>query len=909
MSPKGRLIFLNALISFLLILSGMVVLTGMAGAIPAEVISHRLDPGEPTVGSPLNVTVEFEIYDEPLTYITIQWCIVEEGGGGACGPMKDMAKDGTGRNYSIDYPAGTFQNATYEFHVYDNYNPIYDFETHVARKPSYIRIDATMVPNTIHPNETITVAGQLLTDIGQPVVGAEMNLSIPDSSVFSLGTSGEDGVFSMDLMVPGSGYFIVNLTASQDGLFGYADLPLTVSDWMLPNMAITGTGIDFDEGDAPPGAGDNTFYQNASVIFDFEVSNTGTDQAMNVTIHLDHDNGTISDIIQDSNLLPGQRYPGSIQLNTSELGTHTIKMSVSWDQTAPFPEGHRVPTLDLAYKVLPRPVWTGHTVFVEMFTQITCAPCVYVEESLEVLHEDGVNFEYVVYVVEDSESEMIADTRDVVTTPVLFIDGDLYRKNGSSNDVEVEIDEVRGLIEDAASLERPPVELQFIDGEDLMLTAFLDPEYRDHVSGLMKLYRIEAHSMVRNNQSIPMSNRYMGSGPGQEIDDLGPGEWFNITLDRPLPGESYIAVMESDYGEILISTSLPSGPAPEAYIAKEQVLLRMGSPGEKDIHLVADRFQFEDKGFDDVSLDISISDLPEGWSVLMGDAAISDQGTTIAFTRGSSMKEMKPVGRVRYYQDILLSLSIPDNVSGNFDFNLMVEAGSDRYDVLVIVIVTDQEAPEIEILDVHLEGEGKTIYLYVEAKNIPQGALVKAIVLPCNYEDGGSCGQWQSFILSPLEGGKYRVALAGIDMSGYTHLSYRAWVEVDGAKYAETEDEQKEIASLIDIEGLDGEDNGLSPWLILSLVLGVIVIVAILLAFIIMARRSSIEEPADEHEAGGPMEGGEAEGGALPSDGSEVSEIVQQAPSYEGSENAIAGEHQAVDDLANSEEGPPPSDP
>ncbi|MBN1538721.1 MAG: hypothetical protein JW939_01145 [Candidatus Thermoplasmatota archaeon] len=841
-------------------------MTGSTEGVPAEVISHQLNPEEPNVDSSLNVTVEFNIFDEPLTYVTIQWCIVEAGGGGACGPMQDMSVDGTGRNYSIDYPVGTFFNATYEFHIYDNFNPIYYFDIHVAKSPSFMIINGTMDENTIHPNETITVRGDLMTDLGEPVEGAELNLSIPDLSIFALSTSGAAGVFSVDLMVPVSGYLIVNLTATHGELVGYRNFALTVSEWPLPNIAIQGTGSEFDDTDSPPGAPENVFYQGANVTFLFEVSNTGTDLASNISITLDLNNGSFVDTIEDSDLLPAQRYPGNIQLNTTETGTHTLLLSVNWDQVAPFPDDFRTPSLNLEYQVVPRPVWTGHTVFLEMFTQVTCAPCVYVEEALELLHEEGLNFEYVVYVTEDTESQYIAETKGVVTTPVLFVDGDLYRKNGSSNDLATEVELVRGLIEDAASLERAPVDLGFIEGEELVLTLYLDPQYREHLSGLVKVYRVESHSELRNNQSIPISNRYTGSVPGQEIRELGPGEWLNITFDDPLPGETYIAVVESDDGEVVGSILLPPGPPPEAYVAKDQALLRIGSPGQADLHLVVDRFQFEDTGFEDISLDISTSDLPDGWSVAIGGNPLSEQGTTVSFTRGSSSMELKPAGRVRYYQDNILTVSVPGNVSGNFNFDLTVGVGGWQYNVEVIVIILEPQMPEIEIVDVYLEGAGRTVYLYVKVKNITEGALVKAAVRPCDLGPEASCGPWEYFMLAPVEEGTYRTAIAGIDLLGFTHLTYHAWVEVDGTKYSETKDEEVEIASVIDVDEIDDDEGTQSIWLIVFSVLGVLVIIALALVLFIMARSNREKEPEIEEVMGEPL----VEGGTTIDDGSDA---------------------------------------
>ncbi|MGA1866803.1 MAG: hypothetical protein ACMUFK_04975 [Thermoplasmatota archaeon] len=324
-----------------------------------------------------------------------------------------------------------------------------------------------------------------------------------------------------------------------------------------------------------------------------------------------------------------------------------------------------------------------------------------------------------------------------------------------------------------------------------------------------------------------------------------------MTIEDPLPGETYIAVVETDDGEVVGSTLLPPGPAPEAYVTKDQVLLRIGSPSKADLHLVVDRFQFEDTDFEDISIDVSLSDLPDGWSVAINDAPVTEQGTTISFTRGSSLKEVKPAGRVRYYQDNILTVSVPENLSGNFNFDLMVGVGPWQYNVEVIVIILEPQIPEIEIVDVYLEGAGRTIYIYVKVKNFTQGALVKAAVRPCDLGPEASCGPWEYFLLASVEEGTYRTAIAGIDLLSFTHLTYRAWVEVDGTIYSETEDEEVEIASVIDVDVIDDDDGeGTSIWLIVFSILGALVIIALALFLFIMARRGKEEEPEIEEIMG-----------------------------------------------------------
>jgi thiol-disulfide isomerase/thioredoxin len=882
MYSKGYVALLAPAIALLMLIPGIIILPDPVTGTPAEVIAYILDPTEPKVDLPLNVTVEFNIYDEPLTTVNIQWCIFEPGGGGLCGPMNTMVADASGRNYSYDYPAYHFENQTYEFHIYE-FNidtlPIHAILVHMARDPEYIVVNATMEPNTIHPNETVTVSGDLITDLGEPIEDAEINLSIADLDVFNTTESNLEGGFFLDLEVPGSGYFIVNLTATWEDIVGYMDFQLTVSEWTLPTMSIIGTGLSYDPLEAPPGAPTNTFYADANITLGYEVGNSGNDEATNITAEINVNDILIGDVVEIGGLQPGQRYAGEVELTTNSTGHFKVNITASWDQTAPFPDGFELPFYKIEYDIVPRPEWTGHTVFVEMFTQTSCAPCVYIEESLELLNEEGLNFEYVVYVVEDTASGLIAQGLNITTTPVLFVDDGLFRKDSSSSDLDFETGEIKDMIEDAASLERAPVSVEFLNSDDLTISSYLDPQYRESVSGIIEIYKIETYSNLRNFQGIPMSHRYLGSIAGKEVNELQPGNWFNFSVEAPLDGEGLIAVLKDDDGSVIQTASYLPEEHPEIYLQTDQTVLNIESPGKGTFAFTIDRFAFEQENFD-VEFLVTESGFPTGWSIAYKTGTLAPPGVMMILSSTGSTMETKEIGRIRYYQDYEVTVTVPANETGPFDFTLAFKSENFTYSMQVVVIVPEPSTPEIEITNYYLYGEGKAIYFQVDATDIPDGATVKGKILPCDYGEGASCGLPEYFIMTKISEGSYRASVLGVDLTTFTHLTYSAWVEYEGTTYAETEEIQVEISSLVTIE--DDDDEPVSPWIFIFSILGLLVAMALAIILFLLAKRSKEEEePPIEEVIGESYEDQSSEGEvALEKDGEE-----KEAPSEEGPED------------------------
>jgi hypothetical protein len=444
------------------------------------------------------------------------------------------------------------------------------------------------------------------------------------------------------------------------------------------------------------------------------------------------------------------------------------------------------------------------------------------------------------------------------------------------------------MIEDAATLERAPVSFEFQNSNDLTISSYLDPEYRESVSGIFEIYKIETYSNLRNHQGIPMSHRYLGSIAGKEVNDLQPGNWFNFSVEAPHEGEGLIAVLKDNDGTVIQTASYLWEERPKIYLHSDQAILNVESPGNGTFAFTIDRFAFEQEAFDDVEFLVTESGFPNGWSIAYDTGALSPPGVMMTLSSAGSTMETKEIGRVRYFQDYEVTVTVPEDVSGPFDFTLVIESENFTYSMQVVVIVPEPSTPEIEIIDYYLYSEGKAIYFQVEASGIPDDATVKGKILPCDYGEGASCGLPEYFILTRMSNGSYRASVLGVDLTTFTHLTYSAWVEYEGFTYAETEEIQVEISSLVTLD--DDDDEPVSVWIFIFSILGLLVAMALAIILFIMARRSKEEEedPPIEEVMGEPYEDQVSGGEAVPEKQGEEKE----APSEEGPEDQVAGDEE-----------------
>jgi hypothetical protein len=214
------------------------------------------------------------------------------------------------------------------------------------------------------------------------------------------------------------------------------------------------------------------------------------------------------------------------------------------------------------------------------------------------------------------------------------------------------------------------------------------------------------------------------------------------------------------------------------------------------------------------------------------------------------------VGRVRYSIEETLNVSVPSNVSGTFDFDLMIDIEDRTYRMTVVVLVPEKEEPEVTITSQSLVGEGSNIFFIVEATGVPDDGIVKGRVLPCNYGEGASCGIPQTYVLAWIEDGMYRASVQNLDLMTYTHLTYNAWVEVGGVKFAEQEEVQVEISSLVEIESDDDEEDDDSIWPLLVFVISIVVLIVIIVVIIVIARSSmasGVDEEIEETQEEEPI--------------------------------------------------------
>ncbi|MEA3560069.1 MAG: thioredoxin family protein [Candidatus Thermoplasmatota archaeon] len=799
---------------------------GVLGTEP-EFSDYRYSPMEPEVNEPLNISITYTIFDEPITLVKVQSCF-----GGTCQIPLDMTDSGDGSMFFHEFPAGYFGIETVfaYFHVTATYGSGSSFtypadpDSHelnvtLFKKARKLLVNATADVDTIFPGQLVTISGDISNDIDEQIEGAEINISIPGTDLSNTTITGTGGLFEIGIIVVEEGEHTLNLSASFNELEGYAEFSLSVNTWPTPKMGIEGE-VDFLPEDVPPASGPNTFYTGSNVSLTYRVRNSGTGEAGNVSVILEVENATYSLTVDAGNISISQRFEDEIVLPMDIEGVHMMNISASWDQIAPYIDNFTFPVWSYSYEVVPRPEWAGHRVFVEMFTQTTCAPCVDVEESIEYLYGEvqDLDFEYIIYVTDDEESELVADEMGITASPDVFFDKNIFRMSGS-NEKEEDMDDIRSFIENASAIETAPVEVDFLEIEtDLLISLSLPIEYKDAFSGMLTVYKVESYSNIRNYQGIPIANRYMGVHTGQEITSLLPGGSMNFSIEHPGEGMGLIAVITSDDDSVINTRSYHNEDEPEVYVRTTGTpLLKLTTPAFGEFNITLDSFHFEEVEGEEADLSIWYGGLPEGWELTVSGVPLSTQPNNITFAPSETDMEVLPVGRIRYSIDLLGKINVPENVSGTFNFKVLLGSGGHKYSMTVVVMasVPDDNGdwpPEMKITDLSIVGEGKNIYFYVETEGVPDNATVMGNIIPCNYEGNQICGLPRDVVLVKIGEGQYRVSINNnvVDLTTYTHLTYNAWIVIDD-NILEMADESRtvEISTLVD-EGVITDDDDTS---------------------------------------------------------------------------------------------------
>lgn len=867
--------------SFTILLASMIfAVTASVDAVQPEYLSSSFVSEDNDVGGPVNLSVTFNIIDETINSIEVQSCV-----GGVCNLPLGMTDMGDGSTFFYLFPGNHFGTEAVNpyFHFFVNYGSGSFFEypadpdskeinISLVRKPVSLIINATADTESIFPGQGITITGDLRNDLEEPVIGALVNLTIDGLAVENSTTTGAAGLFEIGAVVDDEGEFTVNVTSTFEGLIGYSEFPLSVNSWPIPKISIEGD-ISSDPLDIPPAAGPDTYYSGSNVTLTYRIRNTGTGDAGNISVRIWTDDESFQINGSAGNLSPTERFEDQFFIPSSNTGVHVLYISAEWDQTAPFPENFTFPIWNYTYEIADRPEWTGHSVLLEMFTQTTCGPCVDVEESIDYLHNmrKDLDFQYIVYVIDDEESSLVAQGLDITFTPDLFFDKDLFRYSESAGK-ERDMEEIVSYIENASAVETVPLDIEFMTMDsDPTVTVSLPLEYIEDFSGILTVYKVESYSNMRNYQGIPITNRYMGVHNGYEIDDLVAGTEMNFTVEHPGLGMGLVAVISSDEGSVMNSATYHFMDEPEIYLQKNGTpLLKITTPGTDQFNITLESFHFDDDHSSTHEVRLWIEGLPSGWTFAVDGNDVGEEGLNLIFDHSIVDNEILKVGRARFWQTFPAVVSLPENISGTFNFDVMVSSGNHTYSISVLVLAYLPDGgsdwpPDMEIVDFYVIGENRNIYYYMEATGVPDNATVIARLLPCNYDGNGLCGLPKEMILVKMEDGLFRGTINDnvVDLSTYTHLTYNAWIEIEGTTFESTSSNKTvRISTLIDTSLIgdddDSEDDGIDPLLIVISISALLFAFALAIVLFLISRKQA--EEAEEVSKEEPAPSAEFEG-------------------------------------------------
>ena len=817
-------------------------------------------PFEPTVLDPLNVTISLS---RVVDNADIWYCI-----GGICTQTKPMSVDETGLTYSYDYPPDEFENDTAEFHIdiyYDTTESLHHlFNITFREVPEELRIldlePLTVEPVSSKPGQEFVASGTCIYDIettNSPKGTA--NLSVVGSDhLYNVSPLMDGGNFSLSLILQETGSYTLNLSIKEDSynLSAYAQWTVDVSPWERPLISIS-KEIEYDPLDAPPVSEGDVFYQNGSVNITYYISNSGTGSANLTRAYIKVHNTTFNRSIEVGNLSQGNRYEGSLSLPTNDTGNFVLNITTNWDQEAPFRENFTFPSYQFKYRVKERPTWEPHRVLVEMFTQSDCVPCVFVEEALERLHLQRDDFEFIIYELGDDNSMNKATARGVDDTPQVFLDfeGDHFRGLGKESILDLPDEEktealmqhIEGMINEAKRRDTPPLNVQFTE-ENRNVSFYLEDFYKGEISGNIEVYYIERFSNRRNNLGIPMSHRFLRTAESKKVDRLSPGEFINVSTGDDPYNHSMVAVFYGEDGNVIQTGSLYRSMEPDFYIKEgSSEILRLKTPGEIPLNITVEIFPLHEGGIENLNLDISIGSLADHFNVTTEDGSPI---TEAPFTYTLNPTEFTMVTldntRLRYSSEIELKLVFDDGVSSTDSLDILIESESASYKRSYVVISSlsdGGEVPEPKIHSTDLVGEGKNIYLVAEASDLPAGADIKGRVIPC-MEDSSLCGRPVTVDLSDIGEGRYKGPVLGIDIERFTHLTYSAWIEVDGEKIYEYDEKKTTVDEVLDVE-IDGEDEEEDPdptLLVVAIIITLVLIAGVIVLILVASKKKRESE-------------------------------------------------------------------
>ncbi len=840
-------------------------------------------PSSHDVDAPLNISVTFVVSGEPITQVSVQSCH-----GDLCDLPAVMGTDGSGTTFFKDYPGNYFGNdeVFIYFHFFVEYGvssslivpedpESHEYNITLRRIPKALLLTSEIDRTVMFPNTTVSVSGNVMNDLGQNVSGADVILTHEGTTQTNSTLTDPNGSFSISLPISETGDRTLNLTVSSGDLHTYKEWKVHVDSWPLPHLEITGE-LSYQGTDLPPGSDGSLLYVGTETDISYQVDNKGSGEAFNVTVVImDLRSGMFSNVSVGT-LQVSQRYEGHLFPDPEMIGLATFMVTASFDQLAP--EGMKVPVEPVSFMVtfIPRPVWTGHRPFVEMFTQTTCVPCVYMEEALERLHRTYPDeMSLLLYVFDDESASGAFQRNNVTSTPEVLLDRTYGRIKGvpTGEDVDPLVDLVNGSIEEASMREAPPLVLDLSpDGPNTTVSVQLLAGYSENFSGLLQVYEIEPFSNLRNNIGLPIANRFIGTSGGLDITDLRPGSGLDLIVAAPSDGRSLIAVVFALDGSSVQSANLDEGRQPSIFVKDDPVLAVLDVPGKSVIPLGLESFPFDEDEVEDVTCSVEISDLPENWSIGPTTSGPWTSGSiSLTFTKATATRTVLSVGRTRFNTTAVVHIRseghLADGEEGLREMTLVVLTPDRVYDLTLLLDVRDGSGPILNtpaITEYYLKGEGLSIFFYVRAVNVTSNDIIRGRVVPCFYDDDARCGIPKDLTLTIYSGNLYRASVQGDDLFEFTHLTYNAWIEVNGIKTNETVPRTVGIETLIDLPSDDDDDNGKGIVLIVVLSTMAVIFLVILAGLLFLtikraakgkegpAAETSLEDRTAGEEVAGP---------------------------------------------------------
>lgn len=849
------------LLILVLLIIGPFHLTGNVAANGPTVMNITINPADPNIQDDVNITITLT---EAATRVEIEYCL--KGPGGLCFPPEDMVPQGSDAVFSFVYAAGNFENASFLFNISIHHSGgknYFEFHLTVRAVPTSISIvdlsPLTSSPIIVFPGMDILFSGAVKNDLMEPVKGAEAVLQVRGGGGNWTSDTDDQGRFDFNISFQDNGSYILdlNIIDQQYGLSASESWELLVNSWPVPVISMD-VDIDLDPSSRPSGTPEGTFFIDSEVILSYVFRNTGTGPAFNLTLNERIEGTQHKATIPVGNVSEGLRYESSIVLPTNLAGEFIYELNCSYDQIAP--ESLRVPApfYRLEYVIMEKPEWKDHIVLVEMFTQSTCVPCVSMEEAIEILHSEmGDDFEFIMFELDDQVSRSYAQARGVTGTPHVFIDHGFDQILGGG-EVSVLISDLRNRINMASSRITPPVSVSLLEGYGTVtFHARLSDSFDRSINGYAVIYAVESYSNQKNNQGIPLMNRFLGEVDRIPSFEMAPGEELTLDINEPPSGQDLIAVIFDIDGDVIQVKRTNRSIDPLVYLKKTSIMTDIIGNGSDVFTITVESFTHEEETTFDISFDLTVSGILS--NLMMEDASgrvIGPEGLDFEFIPAN--KRTLEVGRIVHWMDIPLTISSKIDGEGISSFRVNMLSRGSSHSQTVVVRMRRAPVGEVSVVEYNLSAEGRSIYFTATVLNLPSGGILKGRVQPCSVDGpGGSCGMPVEVNLTRVNGSYFKAQVSGLVLDSFDYLTFKLSVIVNDEVVLETQDGKVLITDLIDIEGdMDPPDPDPTPTpylLIASIIILLILLAAAAIVFIVLRKKSEDTDdkvnPMDEEKA------------------------------------------------------------